>query len=64
MGTEEVEIKGRGRARWMAASRDKEATQRDPEALGAIEMTGEWPAALTCAGITLIPKGDGGAPLD
>ena len=29
-----------------------------------IEMTGEWPTALTCAGITLIPKGDGGAPLD
>ena len=29
-----------------------------------IEMTGEWPAALTCAGVTLIPKGDGGAPLN
>ena len=29
-----------------------------------IEATGEWPSALCTAGITLIPKGDGGAPLN
>ena len=29
-----------------------------------VESNGEWPAPLCTAGVTLIPKGDGGAPLD
>eukprot|EP00662_Eupelagonemidae_sp_cell21_P003736 gene3736-biopygen34283 len=34
------------------------------DVFNAIEATGEWPAALEKASITLIPKGNGGAPLD
>ena len=29
-----------------------------------VEETNEWPRALTWASVTLIPKGEGGAPLD
>lgn len=29
-----------------------------------VEATGEWPQALQCAAVTLIPKGEGAEPLD